>query len=101
MRACGLRLLVSPEIRRELERERWHERHAAAGGVPRAEYLACSFSRRKPWEAEGISRRTWERRRARGGAVASPSGCMVTAPFVSGTESIGTGLPVVSTGSVA
>jgi lambda repressor-like predicted transcriptional regulator len=30
--------------------------------VTRAEYLNRSLSRRKPWLAEGISRRTWERR---------------------------------------
>ena len=32
--------------------------------VTRAEYLeANNLSKTKPWEAEGISRRTWERRR--------------------------------------
>src|SRR5262245_45957023 len=30
---------------------------------PRAEYLAASLAQTKPWEQEGISRRTWERRR--------------------------------------
>ncbi|MGJ0505672.1 MAG: hypothetical protein ACR652_00775 [Methylocystis sp.] len=30
---------------------------------PRSEYLSNALSRLKPWEAEGISRRTWERRR--------------------------------------
>ena len=30
--------------------------------VTRAEYLARSLSKRQPWLAEGISRRTWERR---------------------------------------
>lgn len=29
----------------------------------RAEYLASALTASKPWEAEGISRRTWERRR--------------------------------------
>ena len=37
----------------------------------RAEYLATSLSRLKPWEKEGISRRTYERRRHKL-AVASP-----------------------------
>jgi hypothetical protein len=37
----------------------------------REEYLATSLSRLKPWEEEGISRRTYERRR-RKLAVASP-----------------------------
>jgi hypothetical protein len=34
----------------------------ANGARPREEYLATSKSRTKPWEAEGICRRTWERR---------------------------------------
>ncbi len=37
----------------------------------REEYLAGSLSKNKPWEAEGICRRTWERRR-RSSGVASP-----------------------------
>lgn len=32
--------------------------------LPRAEYESQSLSRRRPWEAEGISRATWYRRRA-------------------------------------
>jgi len=44
--------------------------------VPRQEYLANSFSRNIPWEAKGISRRTWERRRKKAmvDAAASLSG---------------------------
>jgi hypothetical protein len=72
MRACGLRNLVSPEFKREQERQRWHERRAAAGGLSRTEYLDRSLSRQRPWEAEGVSRATWYRRRE-----TSPSGCMV------------------------
>jgi len=34
--------------------------------LPRAEYESQSLSRRRPWEAEGISRATWYRRRAAG-----------------------------------
>lgn len=33
-----------------------------AVALPRAEYLANSLSRSKPWEALGISRATWYRR---------------------------------------
>lgn len=40
------------------------------GRISRGEYLARSLSRLKPWLAENISRRTWERRRLRD---ASPS----------------------------
>jgi hypothetical protein len=35
----------------------------ARGARPRAEYEGNSLTRKKPWEAEGVSRRTWERRR--------------------------------------
>jgi hypothetical protein len=31
---------------------------------PRAEWLACSASRLQPWTGEGVSRRTWYRRKA-------------------------------------
>ncbi len=55
----------------------------------RAEYLAGSLSRRKPWEADGISRRQWERRRKSVAStsqvpadVASPSQVHVASPRV-------------------
>ncbi|GLI93604.1 hypothetical protein [Methylocystis echinoides] len=38
---------------------------------PRDQYLANALSRLRPWEAEGISRRTWERRRVASVPVAS------------------------------
>jgi hypothetical protein len=34
------------------------------GIIPRREYIAKSLTRTKPWLAEGISRRTWYRRRS-------------------------------------
>lgn len=54
---------------RRKERKRVKDRARAAqtrrklGALPRAEYLAKSLSQQRPWEKEGISRRTWERRR--------------------------------------
>jgi hypothetical protein len=54
------------------ERSRWGKerrrlkeqgRRRNKGAVPREQYLAKSLSRRRPWLAEGISRRTWYRRR--------------------------------------
>jgi hypothetical protein len=45
------------------DRDRQRERREAQGRKSRAEYEIGSLSRTKPWEAEGISRRTWERRR--------------------------------------
>ena len=73
MRACGFRQLVSSEIRREFDRQRWHERREAAGGVTRTAYLKHSLSTQKPWETQGISRRTWYRRQD----GTTPSRCMV------------------------
>ena len=52
-------------IRKELDAERKPKRRRAKGMKPRAVYLENSMSRTKPWEAEGICRRTWERRQKR------------------------------------
>jgi hypothetical protein len=41
-------------------------RRRHAGAKLRAEYEANSISRQKPWEAEGVCRRTWERRQTTG-----------------------------------
>jgi hypothetical protein len=59
------------EQRKAKKRARDRRRRRAAGSEPRALYLANSLSRKKPWEIEGISRRTWERHRHRHN-VASP-----------------------------
>jgi hypothetical protein len=58
------------ERRRIEARERMARLRRTRGAKLRAEYEAKSLSRTKPWEAEGISRRTWERRRNK--RVASP-----------------------------
>jgi hypothetical protein len=44
-------------------RLRMHHKRRREGKKSRAEYECNSLSRTKPWLAEGISRRTWERRR--------------------------------------
>jgi hypothetical protein len=44
---------------READRDRKERARRAKGAKPRAQAL----SRTRPWDAEGISRRTWERRR--------------------------------------
>jgi hypothetical protein len=62
------------ERRRAKDRERKQRRRRKAGAKSRIVYLSTSLSRLKPWVKLGISRRTWERRRARDAtAVASPS----------------------------
>jgi hypothetical protein len=57
--------------RRRLYLER---RRRVRGARPRAEYEANSLARAKPWEAEGMSRRTWYRRtRGTGPKPANPT----------------------------
>ena len=48
--------------RRDRKRVRRIGCRRAQGIRPRAVYEATSASRTKPWQAQGISRRTWERR---------------------------------------
>ena len=54
------------EQRKAKKRARDRLRRQSKGVKPRAVYLAGALSRRKPWQREGISRRTWFRRRAKG-----------------------------------
>lgn len=54
---------IALELKREQDRARQEHKRMLEGRVSRAEYEAVSLSKSKPWEAEGISRRTWERRR--------------------------------------
>jgi len=65
------RAKLSAQRKRVMDKERVAAKRRAEGARPRAEYEARSLSSTKPWEAEGVSRRTWERKRAK--AVASPS----------------------------
>jgi hypothetical protein len=50
--------------RRDRQRRNRAQLRRTNGAKPRAIYEATSASRRRPWQALGISRRTWERRRA-------------------------------------
>ena len=56
-----LRTIISPSIARERDAERKRAHRRAAGAVSREEYEANSISRQKPWEALGMSRRSWYR----------------------------------------
>jgi hypothetical protein len=47
------------QLRKLRAHERYRRRRQALGATPRIQ----SLSALKPWAAEGISRRTWERRR--------------------------------------
>ena len=60
--ACDVSKAERLRRRRERHRAAQQATRRARGVVPRDQYLADSFSRTKPWEALGISRRTWERR---------------------------------------
>lgn len=63
------RSAAAAEAKREKDRQRQAEKRRAEGRVDRRTYLESSLSAQKPWEAEGISRRTWERRQARVASV--------------------------------
>jgi hypothetical protein len=70
LRPCDRDWSSVQEQRRERKRERDRKRITGKrrdrGVTPRAEWLAAnSLSRTKPWEAKGISRRTFERRKRR------------------------------------
>jgi hypothetical protein len=56
---CDMTEAAMALIRKQKKRRRNKLRYAQS----RAVYLAASLSQTKPWEQEGISRRTWERRR--------------------------------------
>lgn len=56
--------------RKHRDRQRKANARRAAGMLPRSEYEGAATERAKPWIAEGISRRTWYRRRA----AQSPNG---------------------------
>jgi hypothetical protein len=53
------------ERKRIRDRDRQARKRAERGALPRAQYLARSLARTQPWKADGIHRRTWERRRHR------------------------------------
>jgi hypothetical protein len=52
------------ERRKRRDREAKERKRRELGAKPRAEYEANSLSKAKPWLAEGISRKTWYKRRA-------------------------------------
>jgi len=65
--ACDLasedRQKLAKNSKRTRDRDRQEKKRRSQGRIPRASYEATSLSSLKPWVAEGISRRTWERRR--------------------------------------
>ncbi len=58
------------------DREYQAAKRRAAGATSRKEYLATNnLSQAKPWEAEGISRRTWETRRKKKAVTGGVTAC--------------------------
>jgi hypothetical protein len=53
---------LAKQQKRERDRKRDEKKRRAAGAVDRASYVATSVSTLKPWEAAGMSRRTWYRK---------------------------------------
>jgi hypothetical protein len=60
-------------LKLERDRERKRQKRRAAGAMLRANYEAQSLSKLKPWEAEGVSRRTWYRQRREMAQVRRPA----------------------------
>lgn len=56
-----LRTIISKGMAAERHKERETARRRAAGAIDRQTYESQSLSRQKPWEALGMSRRTWYR----------------------------------------
>jgi DNA-binding IclR family transcriptional regulator len=59
--------------------------------VTRSEYLAASLSRQQPWLAEGITRRTWERRRRN---ITVTSAAAASSPVVTSAPAKGACTPL-------
>jgi hypothetical protein len=70
--ACDLshedRIKLVRERKRERDREAKRERRRLEGRKDRKSYEGQSLSHARPWEADGVSRRTWYRRRGTGPA---------------------------------
>lgn len=57
------RTKIAKEGKRARDRSRQEQKRRAEGRMPRTSYEAASTAVTKPWEDEGVSRRTWYRRR--------------------------------------
>jgi len=66
----AMRTKLAKDRRRERDRLNAAEKRRANGATPRDVYEANSLSRTRPWEAEGISRSTYDRRRKKAAAQA-------------------------------
>lgn len=56
------RKALARDAKRLRDRTRQERKRKSEGRKDRASYVAASISAAKPWEAEGVSRRTWYRR---------------------------------------
>lgn len=79
--ACNIRTIEAVDESKEERKARLREaklirdrerKRVERGAIPREIYEQNSFSQTKPWEAEGIKRRAWEKRRAKRYACVSP-----------------------------
>jgi hypothetical protein len=60
------------KLRKQRDRQRKANQRRAKGATPRKLYEERSVARAKPWQAEGISRSTWYRRRETSACAAHP-----------------------------
>jgi hypothetical protein len=82
------------EKRRERDRKRQAQKREEKRGQTREQYEASSISKAKPWEAAGVSRRTWYRKR---GTSTSPT----YLPSVQGEQPVPRGGGEAETGAVS
>ena len=71
--ACDVSSRTRKQIQKQERRKRQRARRQAKGAKSRADFLVNSFSRLQPWKSEGISKRTWYRRRKLPTQVPEPS----------------------------
>jgi hypothetical protein len=80
--ACDLSKKQREDLRRQRDRLYQQQKRRAAGARPRSQ----SLSQTRPWEAEQISRRTWERRRKKARDANSSAAILINAADESATE---------------
>jgi hypothetical protein len=94
------RVALRRERKRERERERRRKLRAAAGCTPREEYEARSKARTRPWEAVGVSKRTWYRRRQRGGTSTVSSNTLTAGQLTCAMGSQRHGVEIAAVGAL-
>ncbi|MBD4976012.1 replication protein, partial [Xanthomonas citri pv. citri] len=89
-----LRTIIGADMAAERNRTRLEARRRAAGAVDRATYESHSAARTRPWEALGMSRRSWYRA-GKPGAPADGTSPTVLQATAATAKAVGTGPTVL------